>query len=76
MRDRASVPHSYQNALGNVKTNEQHRKNEALVQDRIDEWPIFESRSKVKMLTDEQDFSKDQRIDNRKRVLRVVQMVL
>jgi hypothetical protein len=59
-----------------VKANEHDGEDEAFVQDRIDEWLIFKPLSKVEVLRDEQDFRENQRIDNRKSVLLVIQMTL
>jgi hypothetical protein len=70
------MPDSHQNALHDVKAEEHHGKDEALVQDGIEERLILEPRSKVKMLTDEQDLCENERVNNREGVLRIIQMAL
>ena len=70
------MPDTYQGALDNVETNEQHGEDETLMKDRIDEGLFIEPRSKAKMLSDEQDLGKNKGVHYRKCVLRVVQMML
>jgi hypothetical protein len=59
-----------------MKTDAYHSKDEGLVQDRIDERLILESRSKLKMLADKQNLRKDERVDNCEDMLLIIQMML
>jgi hypothetical protein len=71
-----SMPKPHRNALDDVETNEHHGKNQAFVQDGIDERPMLKPRSQMKMLTDEQDLCKNEGVDNRKGVFLSVQVML
>ena len=75
-RDPDSVPQPHQGNLYDMKSDEHHSKEEALVQHRIDERLISEPRSELEMLSDKQNFCKDKCIDDRKGMLAVIQMTL
>jgi len=70
------MPHPYHDAFYDVKGDEHYGEDEAFVKDRVNERFIFKPRSKTKVFGSEQDLCKNERIDNRKGVLLIIQMTL
>jgi hypothetical protein len=71
-----SMPHSHHDALYDVKRDEHHREEEAFMKDRVDERFVTKPRSQTKMFGSEQNLCEDERVNERKRVLLVIQMML
>src|SRR5215472_104595 len=76
IRNGMSMPHSHHHALYDVKRNEHHGEDEAFMQDRIDERLMAKPRSKMKMFSGEQHLCENERVNERKCVLLVIQMTL
>jgi hypothetical protein len=70
------MPHSHQDAFCDVKAEEHYSEDEAFVQNGIDERLIAKSRPQVKILTDKQNLGENERVDHRKGVFLIIQMVL
>lgn len=71
-----SMPHSHHSALYDVKGDEHQGEDEAFVKDRVDERFMTKARSEAEVFGGEEDLCEDERVDDRKGVLLVVQMML
>ena len=70
------MQHSHHDALYDVKGDEHDGEDEAFMKDRVDERSIPKPRAKAKVFGSEQDFGENERVDERKGVLLIIQMVL
>jgi hypothetical protein len=75
LRKHLSMPKPDQHRFYDVEPDQDQSKNEGLVKDRVDEWFMAEASPKAEMLTNQKNFREDERVDNRKGVFRIIDVV-